>query len=529
MITKRELILLISLLTLLFGINATLDIMDIDAAQYAQMSLELMHSKNCLQLFCLHQNYLDKPPLLFWLSAMSFKIFGVYNWSYKLPSILFAVLGLLSTYRLGARLVDARVGIYSAIILATTFAFFQLTHDIRTDTILMGAVIFSSWQLYDFFLFQKTKNVFGAGIGISLALLAKGPIGLIIPFCFFFVFTVLYERKTKKLFSIKLLWLPLIIFMMLLPMCIGLFQQYGWHGINFFFWYQSFGRITGENTWKNNPDRFFLLHTTLWAFLPWTLLFIYAMGRELKALFTYKSTIAGVSIAFLLTLLALSLSKYQLPHYVFVAYPFLAIVCATYAEDFFASKLKYVQAVIVLLAVVCGVILNFYCFPSSHTILLSFLAVVAIIGFFYTKKIVSTALPITLVLISLAIGFQTELLKYQSFNEVGRFLKTQKTSKNEIVNFNCKFSFAFYFYSQDYTKFYTTIEELLAERQRGKELLVYTSAYGYDLIKQSELGAKTSCLFSRESYEVTRLKPAFINPEKRSKVVEKYYLLKILL
>ena len=528
MITKKELSIIIVMIGAFCIANAQLDIMDIDAAQYAQMSFELLSSKNWLKLTCLHQNYLDKPPLLFWLSALSFKIFGIHNWSYKLPSLIFAVLGIFATYRLGDRLVNRSVGIYSAVILGTSFAFFQLTHDIRTDTMLMGSVIFSAWQLYEFYLDNKLRNVIYAGIGIALGMMSKGPIGLIVPFCFFFIFTALYKKKIKLLFNFKLIWILVVVFIMLLPMCIGLYQQFDWHGINFFFWYQSFGRITGENTWKNNPDRFFLFHTTLWAFLPWTLLSIYALIREVKALVTYQSKIAGVSLTFLLTIFTLSFSKYQLPHYIFVAYPFLAIMCANYAEDFFASKMRYLQGLLMVLAIICCVIINFYCFPTQHFLLLLIVMGLAVVSFLSTTKITATAMPISFLLFSLSVGFQSELLKYQSFNEVGRYLKTKKTAQNQIINFNGKFSFAFYFYSQDYTLFYTTIEELLEEKKHTKELLVYTSEYGYGLIKNSSLNAKTTILQRSEGYEVTQLRLTFLDPKQRHDVTTRYYLLKIL-
>jgi hypothetical protein len=69
------------------------DVMEVDASQYAAMSREMLESGNYLQLFDRGQNYLDKPPLLFWVSAMSFKLFGISNFSYKLPSVLFSLLG----------------------------------------------------------------------------------------------------------------------------------------------------------------------------------------------------------------------------------------------------------------------------------------------------------------------------------------------------------------------------------------------------------------------------------------------------
>ena len=64
-------------------------LMDIDASQYASISREMLERNSFLQVFDLGKDYLDKPPMLFWLSALSMKIFGVYDWAYRIPSLIF--------------------------------------------------------------------------------------------------------------------------------------------------------------------------------------------------------------------------------------------------------------------------------------------------------------------------------------------------------------------------------------------------------------------------------------------------------
>ena len=88
-----------TVLTYLLGMFC-IPLMDIDAAQYASISREMLERKSYLQLYDLGKDYLDKPPMLFWLSAVSMKIFGVYDWAYRLPSFLFTLIAIYSTYRL---------------------------------------------------------------------------------------------------------------------------------------------------------------------------------------------------------------------------------------------------------------------------------------------------------------------------------------------------------------------------------------------------------------------------------------------
>ena len=60
-----------------FGI----DVMDIDAAQYASMSREMLTSGHYLQLYDMGKDYLDKPPFLFWVSSLSMRFFGATNFA----------------------------------------------------------------------------------------------------------------------------------------------------------------------------------------------------------------------------------------------------------------------------------------------------------------------------------------------------------------------------------------------------------------------------------------------------------------
>src|ERR1700755_1188295 len=113
---KKWLLLLPVLVIYIIGMF--IDVMEIDAAQHATMSLEMTQTGNYLQIHSRGEDYLDKPPLIFWTTAMSFNLFGVHNFTYKLPSILFTILGLYATYRLGRMYYGRWTGYFSTLILA---------------------------------------------------------------------------------------------------------------------------------------------------------------------------------------------------------------------------------------------------------------------------------------------------------------------------------------------------------------------------------------------------------------------------
>jgi len=82
---KNSFIISLSAILIVYCLGAfAIPLMDVDAAQYASISREMLEKQSYLQLFDLHADYLDKPPMLFWLSALSMKVFGNYDWAYRI-------------------------------------------------------------------------------------------------------------------------------------------------------------------------------------------------------------------------------------------------------------------------------------------------------------------------------------------------------------------------------------------------------------------------------------------------------------
>ena len=173
LLSRNAFYMLMGAATLVYLIGLFIPIMEVDAAQYAAISREMMENHHYLEVLNRGQNYLDKPPLLFWLCAISFKIFGVNVVAYKLPSYLFTLLGVYSVYRLAKHLYDEQTGLVAALILYTCQAFFLFNNDVRTDTLLTANVIFATWQLVRFVDTGKWKFLIAGFAGVGLAMLAS--------------------------------------------------------------------------------------------------------------------------------------------------------------------------------------------------------------------------------------------------------------------------------------------------------------------------------------------------------------------
>ena len=80
-----------ALYTVVYAGSLFFPLMDKDAAHHANIALHMLQFNDYVSLVDRHMEYLDKPHFLFWVSAASFKIFGVNTFAYRLPAILFGL------------------------------------------------------------------------------------------------------------------------------------------------------------------------------------------------------------------------------------------------------------------------------------------------------------------------------------------------------------------------------------------------------------------------------------------------------
>lgn len=533
------------LFTLLFAAylpGLFVDVMDVDASQYASISMEMLQSGEFLQVMHRHSDYLDKPPLLFWLSAFSYQIFGYSNWAYKLPSFLFTILSIYSLYRLALIYYVKQVALFGAFILASCQAFFSFNNDVRTDTILASAVIFSIWNLSRF---NEYKSVWGfvfGFVGIGLAMLSKGPIGAMVPVLAIGT-DLLFKRRWKQIFNPVWVLGLFIIVLILAPMCYGLYRQYGNHGLKFFFWTQSFGRITGENEWRNDAGYLYFVHTFLWAFLPWTMLAIGAYGLKFKTLLQAKFkpnrfvpeflSIGGVILPFI----ALSASKYKLPHYIFVFFPLVALAAASFIARFdgalrFKKAFTMTQYVISILfpLVIAG--LCFYSFDESRIWLMLVLVAIAILlvyNLFFaktiTKRIIySGVLAAVCANMALNTSFYPQLLQFQGGSVAARYVKNSEVLKEKDIYLYEMSSHSFDFYAgkiHSYCDAYSLKGKLID----GQPIFLFADESGIQTIKEHHY--QYSILKEFPHHHPTLLTIEFLNPATRTKSLEKRYLVEV--
>lgn len=538
--TKSSTYFYLLLILVIYLIGAErIDLMDNDATQYATISMQMKESGNYLEPVWRDWEYLDKPPLLFWFSSWFFSFFGVNHFAYRLPSILINLLGIFSTFMLGKRLYNEKVGLYSAIIFASTFGNFVVNHDVRTDTMLTGFTVFSMWQLFDYLQTKRIKNFIWAFVGIGFSMLAKGPIGLMVPILAFGPYLV-FEKRWKDIFRPEWLLGLLIIAVVLTPMVIGLYNQHGMKGVEFYFWTQSFGRLTGENYWVDNSGHFFFVHSFLWSFIPWAILALVAYFKKWITLFRRKSKVeilclSGITFVFI----GMSLSSYKLPHYIYVVFPLVAILTGDFIEKSFKQvkwegfgKLLSVSQFVFNSLLWVGVVAVFFLFRGASWIVY-LVSWFAFSYFFFvsmnknseTPKIFSTTLVTILgVAFVLNTQFYPSLNAYQAGPIAGRDLKEMQIEPNEFVVYKAHRP-SLDFYSEmilPRSETYDSFDSLILVNNTK---YVFTSEPGFYELKEKNLNIEIIKTYG--DYHISQLSLPFLNPATRMNALHTSYLLRL--
>ncbi len=507
------------------------DVMDTDAAQYASIAREMIETGNYLHFKHRYADYLDKPPLLFWLSAISMKILGINNFAYKLPSVLVGLLCIYSVYRLMKVWYNDEVAYWSALILASSQTFFLIHNDIRTDTLQIGFTLFSLWQLVEIERTKKWKYIIGAGIGIGFGMLAKGPMSLMLPILALGS-DIIRKLEWKRIFNWRWLIVLSIAGVMLIPMLIAQYEMYGIKAIRFFFWSQSFGRITGESPWKNDAGYFFLLHSYLWAFAPWTALWIYAYINETLNL-AKKQREYVLWGSFTLVFIALSFSHYKLPHYIYIVTPLGAMITAKHIiqdKEKINRFIVIAQSCMNYLIYALIFVLLIWIFPASwwwYTIVTVFFIFTQYLQWIKKQILISSVTSMIALHTVGSLYVYPILLNYQSTHEIAEYV--HKNKPEDVV-------FATYTFSNHSLDFYGNQivpcvgyrGELEKQILQGKKYWLYILEKDIPHIQELNT-VNIKIIYQNTYFMVANMSLEFINPATRAKTLEKRCIAEITL
>lgn len=522
-------------------------LMDPDAGVYASISRSMAERNDFVNLYFQENDWLDKPHFPFWVTAFFFKIFGYQDWAYKLPGILFVLMGARYTYLFAHRYYNKTTALWSVFILLTALHIIISNNDVRAEPFLTGLIIAS---VYHFARSGEEKwflQLLAASFFAGCAVMTKGVFTLI-PIGGAVAGQLILTRNWPQLFHWKWILAILLTAIFTGPELYCLWQQFDLHpekkvlgstnvsGIRFFLWDSQFGRFFNTGPIKGKGDKLFFLHTLLWAFLPWSLLMYGALFSRIRNGFHQTVRLQKewwMLSSALLTLVLFSFSGFQLPHYTNIIFPMLAILSAAFITEQAGKGKKgwgKVQSVLtVLLPVLVTGLLFFYRPAVNPLFIVLFSGALACLFFLHrfttTDRIwlpyLRSGIAVLAVAVFLNLAFYPDLLRYQSGNRVAAYMNRQLPGE-PLGRLGIYFpSGEFYLRQPAYG---STVEDLAAGRFSKARYLFITE----EEKSQLDLAAvKTETVMAFEEFHVTMLTLKFINPATRHRELKKNMLVRL--
>jgi 4-amino-4-deoxy-L-arabinose transferase-like glycosyltransferase len=190
---------------------------DVDTV-HAEAAREMVLRHDWVTLYTDGIRYLEKAPLMYWAVAASYELFGIADWSTRLPLML-GMLGLtLSTYALGRRAYGEAGGFYSGMVLVTCVGPYLFTR-FQIPEVMVGL-----WLTLGFYFFLQSLEeeqpsrvtCWGFAGTCALNVLTKGLIGLVFPIAVIFLYLLL-TRRFAHLLRLRLLSSTIVFLLIAAP------------------------------------------------------------------------------------------------------------------------------------------------------------------------------------------------------------------------------------------------------------------------------------------------------------------------
>jgi 4-amino-4-deoxy-L-arabinose transferase-like glycosyltransferase len=282
------------------------------------------------------QPFYDKPPLTYWLLALSFEALGPSVFSGRLVAAVLALATLFATFLATRRLSAAAgrgapedaqtAGLFATSILAASYAFVSFARLTMSDMLLTLLTLLAGVAYLRSEIESRPRWLIAAGVILGLGFLTKGPIAWVYFGALLLAFGAV-ERRLPRIFSAEGLLGAFLAVSTGLSWFFFVYLREGVEPLKWFFLRENLQRFAAPTYDTDQPFGYYFLIYAVEG-LPWSIL------APLAVIFAFGSKAPGfVRILFawsLLMLVPLSLSRGKIDYYLLPILPPLAIVIGLY-------------------------------------------------------------------------------------------------------------------------------------------------------------------------------------------------------
>ncbi|MCS6873808.1 MAG: glycosyltransferase family 39 protein [Pyrinomonadaceae bacterium] len=349
------------LIVSVYFVGLSLPLIGPDEPRYAQVAREMFQRSDLITPTLGGFEWFEKPPLLYWLQMLSYKMFGVSEFSARLGSTIFGLLTILSlSILVKITTNDAKLTRLVALILSTSIGLIVFAHGASFDIILTFPITASLSSFFIAFYFSEHEKIEKALIALfvfyffmGVSVLAKGLVGLVIGFGTIFLFFILARKIPPKSFFLTFPFGILICVLVMAIWYLPMYQLHGWRFVDEFIIQHHFERYTSNKYLHPQPFWFFWLVLPIMT-IPWTPFFLASIWDFLKN-FREKGQLEVFAFSWMITLLVFfSFSGSKLPGYILPALPAAAFLTAKFIFEKRVNWINPLASVTALLVIVFG-------------------------------------------------------------------------------------------------------------------------------------------------------------------------------
>ncbi|MFO0879989.1 MAG: glycosyltransferase family 39 protein [Gemmataceae bacterium] len=302
---------------------------DIDEGLNAEAAREMLASGNLVVPTFNYQLRSAKPVLLYWLQVASYQMFGVNEAAARFPSALAVLLAVLATYELGRALFGLRTGLLAGVLLATSVSVLGAAHFANPDALLLA---FTTVTLAAFLRYAETGSrwwIYLAGLAAGLAVLAKGPVGLLLPGAIVFLYLV-WQRQLGRLLALPVGEAFLLFILVAAPWYVWVGVETKGQFLREFWFIHHLNRVKTPMENHHGSPLYYVV-VLLVGLFPASLFMgasVWHTGQRLWQAGPDRAAVRFLFLWFAIFFAAFSIASTKLPNYILPLYPAAVLLSA---------------------------------------------------------------------------------------------------------------------------------------------------------------------------------------------------------
>jgi 4-amino-4-deoxy-L-arabinose transferase-like glycosyltransferase len=339
---------------------------DWDEINFAEAAREMLLTNNFQDVQIGFKVFTEKPPFFFWMQALSMHYFGVNEFAARLPNAIIGIITLLVIYQIGKRLKDEMFGVLWVLVYISSFLphlYFKtgLIDPTFNLFIFLGIYFITLLTENDEFYYRKNKKlrriklITFSAFFIGLAVLTKGPVGLLL-YLLTFVFYTLYTRFVNAIAFGEIIWFSFVFILTIFP----------WYGIGFYengpsfiheFYVRNLDLLRTKDAGHGGPFYYHFVVLLLGCF-PASVLMFGGMRQHKFATDLLQNFQKWMIALLVIVLLVFSVVQTKIVHYSSMAYFPITFFAAYFTYYYLADKKRwqwYHNTLLLFIGIVWGV------------------------------------------------------------------------------------------------------------------------------------------------------------------------------